>query len=234
MKFTLNGDPVSVDLRGGEHLLEVLREHCGVTSVKDGCAPEGSCGACTVLVDGQRGGLLRPAGRAVRRAARSSRRRACEQAGRRWADSFVAAGASQCGFCSPGSCMKAESPARQDTRPDPRARSPPPWPATCAVARATPRSSTPSSSPPQPGAASRCRRDRPQRPGRLAAPPATRALELALGDKPYRQRPDPPRDAPRRDPVRRSPARQDRAHRHRPGRRPPGRRGRAHRRRRPG
>ena len=53
MEFRLNGRQVTVDARAGEHLLDVLRDGCGVTSVKDGCAPEGSCGACTVLVDGK-------------------------------------------------------------------------------------------------------------------------------------------------------------------------------------
>ncbi|MDQ7848948.1 MAG: 2Fe-2S iron-sulfur cluster-binding protein, partial [Armatimonadota bacterium] len=48
MEFILNGRPVSVEAREGESLLEVLRERCGLTSMKDGCAPEGSCGACTV------------------------------------------------------------------------------------------------------------------------------------------------------------------------------------------
>ena len=33
-------------------MLECLREQFGLRSVKDGCSPEGSCGACTVLVDG--------------------------------------------------------------------------------------------------------------------------------------------------------------------------------------
>lgn len=53
MDFFLNGKPVSVEVADGESLLEVLRDRCGVTSVKDGCAPEGSCGACTVLADGK-------------------------------------------------------------------------------------------------------------------------------------------------------------------------------------
>ena len=34
-------------------LLEVLRLRAGATSVKDGCSPQGQCGCCTVLVDGQ-------------------------------------------------------------------------------------------------------------------------------------------------------------------------------------
>jgi len=53
MDFTLNGSPVSIEVREGATLLELLREGCGLTSVKDGCAPEGSCGACTVLMDGK-------------------------------------------------------------------------------------------------------------------------------------------------------------------------------------
>ncbi|MEZ5166180.1 MAG: 2Fe-2S iron-sulfur cluster-binding protein [Acidimicrobiales bacterium] len=34
-------------------LLDVLREVADARSVKDGCSPQGQCGCCTVLVDGQ-------------------------------------------------------------------------------------------------------------------------------------------------------------------------------------
>src|SRR5438477_90589 len=53
IEFTLNGRPVSTEASDGETLLDVLRERLGLTSMKDGCAPEGSCGACTVMVDGK-------------------------------------------------------------------------------------------------------------------------------------------------------------------------------------
>jgi predicted molibdopterin-dependent oxidoreductase YjgC len=101
MDFTLNGRPVSVAVREGASLLEVLREGCGVTSVKDGCAPEGSCGACTVMVEG------RAVVSCAQRASRFAGRQVLTQEGlaaaerERWAAGFVAAGASQCGFCSP-------------------------------------------------------------------------------------------------------------------------------------
>ena len=36
----------------GASLLEVLREHLGRRSPKDGCSPQGQCGCCTVWVDG--------------------------------------------------------------------------------------------------------------------------------------------------------------------------------------
>ncbi len=117
MEFILNGKSVSVDLADGESLLDVLRDRCGVTSVKDGCAPEGSCGACTVLSDGK--AVVSCAQKAARFAGREVQTHeglpAAERA--RWADSFVAAGASQCGFCSPGVVMKAESLLRKT--PDP-------------------------------------------------------------------------------------------------------------------
>ena len=36
----------------GSSLLEVLRQHLGHRSPKDGCSPQGQCGCCTVWVDG--------------------------------------------------------------------------------------------------------------------------------------------------------------------------------------
>ena len=51
--FTCNGRAVEVDVEPGESLLSVLRERLGLVSVKDGCAPQGQCGCCTVLVDGE-------------------------------------------------------------------------------------------------------------------------------------------------------------------------------------
>src|SRR5512132_2152009 len=98
-------------------LLEVLREGCGVTSVKDGCAPEGSCGACTVLVDGKAVvSCAQPAARASGRAIVTQEGLSSELRDQ-WAHAFVAAGASQCGFCSPGIVMKAE--ALLSKSPDP-------------------------------------------------------------------------------------------------------------------
>ena len=47
--FQLNGQTVAVS-NGHEHLLAALRDELGVISPKDGCAPSGQCGCCTVLV----------------------------------------------------------------------------------------------------------------------------------------------------------------------------------------
>ncbi len=109
MDFTLNGEPASVEVRDGANLLEVLREGCGVTSVKDGCAPEGSCGACTVLAEGKAVvSCAQPAGRFAGKSIVTQEGLTADQR-QQWADCFVAAGASQCGFCSPGIVMKSES-----------------------------------------------------------------------------------------------------------------------------
>jgi selenium-dependent xanthine dehydrogenase len=115
--FTVNGESMTVDPAGGESLLDVLRDSAGITSVKDGCAPEGSCGACTVLVEGK--AVVSCAQRASRFAGREvTTQEGLDRAARdRWADCFVAAGASQCGFCSPGVIMKAEALLRKNPSP---------------------------------------------------------------------------------------------------------------------
>ena len=53
LNFTLNGKRTVCSYERGMHFLEVLREECGIVSAKNGCAPEGTCGCCTVIVDGR-------------------------------------------------------------------------------------------------------------------------------------------------------------------------------------
>src|SRR5438128_3674107 len=119
IEFTLNGQPVSADLQDGATLLELLREVCGLTSVKDGCAPEGSCGACTVMVEGKAVvSCAQPASRAAGKAVLTQEGLSAEQR-EVWANAFVAAGASQCGFCSPGIVMKSEAMLAKNASPSP-------------------------------------------------------------------------------------------------------------------
>lgn len=49
---TLNGKELVVDIEPSMVLLDLLREHFGLTGTKHGCG-EGDCGACSVIVDGK-------------------------------------------------------------------------------------------------------------------------------------------------------------------------------------
>ena len=108
MELLVNGTTVVAEPREGESLLELLREDLGLRTMKDGCSPEGSCGACTVLVDGR--AVVSCAQKASRAAGKEvvTQEGLSEDERRLWARAFVAAGASQCGYCSPGIVMKAE------------------------------------------------------------------------------------------------------------------------------
>jgi xanthine dehydrogenase YagT iron-sulfur-binding subunit len=53
VNLTINGRPYAIDLDPRTTVLDVLREHLALTGSKKGC-DQGQCGACTVIVNGQR------------------------------------------------------------------------------------------------------------------------------------------------------------------------------------
>jgi aerobic-type carbon monoxide dehydrogenase small subunit (CoxS/CutS family) len=117
VQFSCNGEQFEVDTAPGESLLSVLRERIGVVSPKDGCAPQGQCGCCTVLVDGEpRVACVTPvtrvAGRSVLTVEGLDVDVRDDLAAR-----FVATGGSQCGFCTPGILVRlAAAAAKGKTR----------------------------------------------------------------------------------------------------------------------
>jgi len=106
--FRLNGAEVRASAEH-PHVLAALREELGITSPKDGCAPSGQCGCCTVLLDGKATiscqlSMQKVAGREV------TTLEGFEKAERdRLARAFAATGALQCGFCTPGIVVRTKS-----------------------------------------------------------------------------------------------------------------------------
>ena len=107
LRLTLNGQDRCVDVRSHHTLLQVLQQ-LGLTGTKETCG-EGECGACTILLDG--------------RAVNACLILALEADGADVVtvegladgeqldplqESFIAAGAVQCGYCTPGMLMAAK------------------------------------------------------------------------------------------------------------------------------
>src|SRR5262245_34990561 len=109
IRFTLNGKDTVASYEPGMHLLEVLREECGIISAKNGCAPEGACGCCLVTIDGT------PALSCLRKPEQMEGRSVVtleglpEDVRKRMSDAFVLEGGVQCGFCIPGIVVRAAS-----------------------------------------------------------------------------------------------------------------------------
>ena len=118
ISFTLNGKHTTCSYEPGMHFLEVLREECGIVSPKNGCAPEGTCGCCAVLVDG------RPALSCLRKPEQMEGRDVVTLEGvpedmrEVLGEAFVHEGGVQCGFCIPGIVVRASSMLRQGCTED--------------------------------------------------------------------------------------------------------------------
>jgi xanthine dehydrogenase small subunit len=115
-EIEVNGEAVCLkddQVSQSRSLLEFLREDLGLTSPKDGCSPQGQCGCCTVWVDGEpRVACVTPLARVLGRSITTLEGLEPETR-QAWAEAFVAFGASQCGFCSPGIIMRLEAKRRK-------------------------------------------------------------------------------------------------------------------------
>ncbi|MCI4372858.1 MAG: (2Fe-2S)-binding protein [Thermoplasmata archaeon] len=117
LRFQLNGHPVEIPAEPARILLDLVRDDLHLTGTKRGC-DLGTCGCCTVLVDG------RPTlscltlarlveGRSVTTIEGVSPPQGLSPVQR----AFVNHGATQCGFCTPGFVVTATALLRDHPHP---------------------------------------------------------------------------------------------------------------------
>jgi carbon-monoxide dehydrogenase small subunit len=98
----INGQYREIEAYPMERLLDVLREHLGLTGTKEGCG-EGECGACSVLINGELvNSCLVPIAQAngteivtIEGVADGEELHPAQKA-------FLQCGGAQCGMCTPG------------------------------------------------------------------------------------------------------------------------------------
>ena len=117
LTLKINGEEHELLAEPRTTLVEVLRNHLGLTGTKEACSC-GTCGACTVLLDGkavksclilavQAGGHEITT---IEGLAENGRLHPLQQA-------FIDKGAVQCGYCTPGMILSAK--ALLDENPNP-------------------------------------------------------------------------------------------------------------------
>ena len=114
----VNGEMRRTDAALHDTLLTVLRDRFQLTAAKRGCN-QGVCGACTVRIDGESMRACLSLAhdcegadvRTLEGLGAEPRMRALQQA-------FAAAGAFQCGFCTPGMLISAQALLEKNHHPD--------------------------------------------------------------------------------------------------------------------
>lgn len=102
IRFFVNGKPVNANVSPEKTLLSYLRDELGLTGTKNGCST-GHCGACMVLIDNK------PVKSCVTKVSNLENKQIITIEGLTKEGelspiqaSFLASGAVQCGFCTPG------------------------------------------------------------------------------------------------------------------------------------
>ncbi|MBD3233981.1 MAG: 2Fe-2S iron-sulfur cluster binding domain-containing protein [candidate division Zixibacteria bacterium] len=102
LDFVLNNKRVSINVKGGLRLIDLLREQLDLVGTKEGCG-KGECGACTVLLDGKPVcSCLILASQVRNREVTTIEGLSIEGEMHPAQEAFTETGAVQCGFCSPG------------------------------------------------------------------------------------------------------------------------------------
>jgi len=115
--LTVNGERREADVWAGESLLFALRERLGLPGSKNACE-QGECGSCSVLLDGRLVcSCLVLAAQADGHEVVTVEGLADDGGLHPVQESFVRAGAVQCGFCTPGLVVAAADLLRRTPQP---------------------------------------------------------------------------------------------------------------------
>ena len=118
MTFHINGQKYVEAVSPGTTLLDLLREHLGLTGAKKGCN-DGDCGACTVLIDGKARASCTTLAIEVQNCEIITIEGLADKDGNLnpVQSAFIDNFAIECGFCSPGMIMSCV--ALLSENPDP-------------------------------------------------------------------------------------------------------------------
>jgi aerobic-type carbon monoxide dehydrogenase small subunit (CoxS/CutS family) len=117
IRLNVNGRAHRIEADPAAPLVYVLRNALGLTGVKNGCGLE-QCGSCAVLVDGEATlSCVRPVAEFEGRDIVTVEGLGQDALGRRVQQAFVAAGAAQCGYCTPGIVVAVSALIGRNPRP---------------------------------------------------------------------------------------------------------------------
>lgn len=115
--FTVNGTERTVTTDPERPLLDALREDLGLTGTKYGCG-EGRCGACSVLLDGERvPSCITPISQAEGKSIRTIEGLSKGDSLHPVQEAFLEAGAMQCGYCTSGMVVAATALLERNPNP---------------------------------------------------------------------------------------------------------------------
>ncbi|HEU5145480.1 MAG TPA: (2Fe-2S)-binding protein [Chryseosolibacter sp.] len=117
MELSVNGRTYSVEIAEGESLLSVLRDRLDLTGTKYGCG-EGSCGACTVLINGEaKKSCIHAATEATGKQITTIEGLAKNGTLHPVQNAFLKVDAFQCAYCAPGMIISAVSLLEKNAKP---------------------------------------------------------------------------------------------------------------------
>lgn len=116
-RFTLNGQPASVDADPSTPILWALRDNLGLTGTKFGCGMA-QCGACTVHLNGLPvRSCVTPISALAGADLSTIEAMASDRVGKAVQDAWVAHDVAQCGYCQSGQVMSAAALLKRTPRP---------------------------------------------------------------------------------------------------------------------